>query len=694
MQPHSLTAVEAKSEEPPANTLQQDTLLQSVPFHKFDDDLFSPPGPNRPHLSHSQKRKAKCQFAQSHRSTRHALDLDPTELRNLQEKDDSLREVWEAASGSPSTAAGPGFFFRDGILMRQSCSTAGVTYEQVVVPASCRQDILKIAHKIPMGGHLGHNKTTQRILMHFYWPSLFRDVREYCRSCERCQKAGGRKSGKVPLISLPIMSVPFERIAMDIVGPLPKSNRGNRYILVICDYATRYPKAIALRSIAAEDIAEELAVLFSRVGIPNEILTDQGSNFTSKLLQELYKLLHVRQIRTSPYHPQTDGLVERFNQTLKSMLRKTATDEGKDWDKLLPYLLFAYREVPQDSTGFSPFELLYGRPVRGPLDVLKESWVASEKGDESVISHILNMREKLSKMVDLVETNLVKAQNRQKRWYDRSARDREFKVGDQVLVLLPTSTNKLLAQWQGPYVVKEKVGKVNYLVEMHDRRKRHRIFHVNMLKQWHMPVATAYLMTVTSLEVDEDDDVPVWDNTTTNDNQFTLEKQLSPSQRKDLTQLLNEYHVVMRTIPGRTSVIEHSIDTGSATPIRSPSYRIPHAYREAINKEIREMLEAGLIEPSLSNWSSPTVPITKKDGSLRLCVDYRKLNASSKRDALPNAPCGRCHRFTGWCQVHLYLRLDPWLLAGSDVGSRPTQDGRMWNMSISTFMASAVGEFS
>ena len=109
------------------------------------------------------------------------------------------------------------------------------------------------------------------------------------------------------------------------------------------------------------------------MGIPSEILTDQGSNFTSQLLTELYQMLHIHPIRTSPYHPQTDGLVERFNQTLKSMLRKTATKKDRDWDKIIPFLLFAYREVPQSSTGFSPFELLYGRPVRGPLDTLRES---------------------------------------------------------------------------------------------------------------------------------------------------------------------------------------------------------------------------------------------------------------------------------------------------------------------------------
>ena len=135
---------------------------------------------------------------------------------------------------------------------------------------------------------------------------------------------------------------------------------------------------------------------------------DQGSNFTSQLLAELYQLLHVHPIRTSPYHPQTDGLVERFNQTLKLMLHWTATNEGKDWDKLIPYLLFAYREVPQASTSF---KLLYGRNVRGPLDMLKESWEASEQS-ENIVSYVLSTTEKLREMADIVKENLQKVQEK------------------------------------------------------------------------------------------------------------------------------------------------------------------------------------------------------------------------------------------------------------------------------------------
>ena len=197
---------------------------------------------------------------------------------------------------------------------------------------------------------------------------------------------------------------------MDIVSHLPCSRRGHRYVLVVCDYATRYPEAIAMRTIDAERVAEELVQMFARVGIPQEILTDQGTNFTSQLLAQVYRLLQVIGLRTSPYHPQTDGMVERFNATLKEMLRKSASEDGKDWDQLLPYLLFAYREVPQESTGFSPFELLYGRDVRGPLDILKSEWEASMKSNESVVSYVLLMREKLEKMTAAVHNNMQKAQ--------------------------------------------------------------------------------------------------------------------------------------------------------------------------------------------------------------------------------------------------------------------------------------------
>ena len=135
--------------------------------------------------------------------------------------------------------------------------------EQLVIPVKYHKTILDLAHQIPMAGHMGKDKTARRILQRFYWPTVFKDVAEYCRSCETCQKSSHKKPRHAPLVPLPIIGVPFQMIAMDIIGPLPRSRSGNRYVLVICDYATRYPEAIPLRTIDAENIAEELIQLFS-----------------------------------------------------------------------------------------------------------------------------------------------------------------------------------------------------------------------------------------------------------------------------------------------------------------------------------------------------------------------------------------------------------------------------------------------
>uniref|UniRef100_A0A674PL68 Integrase catalytic domain-containing protein n=1 Tax=Takifugu rubripes TaxID=31033 RepID=A0A674PL68_TAKRU len=312
---------------------------------------------------------------------------------------------------------------------------------------------------------------------------MFVQIKEYCGSCPQCQLAGAKGLARAPLVPLPVVDTPFERIGVDVVGPLERSRSGNRFILVVCDYATRYPEAFPLKVVTAKQVASCLLQLFSRVGIPREVLTDQGPNFMSKTLQQVYDLLGIKRIRTTPYHPQTDGLVERFNQTL-NMLRRFVDDSGKEWDQWLPYLLFAYREVPQESTGFSPFELLYGHQVQGPLDVLRETWEGETPRQTDIISYVLKMRERLTAVTAMAQDDLRQAQHRQKSWYDRSARTRRFQPGDRVLLLLPSSDNKLLAKWQGPYTVTRKMGAVTHEIDMPDRRKKRQVFHVNMLKRW------------------------------------------------------------------------------------------------------------------------------------------------------------------------------------------------------------------
>ena len=242
------------------------------------------------------------------------------------------------------------------------------------------------------------------------------------------------------------------------------------------------------------------------------------------------------------------------------------------------------------------------------------------------MSHVLAMRDKLASMTQLVQKNLKNAQQTQKRWYDRTAREREFQSGDQVLVLLPTSTSTLLAKWRGPYRVLKREGKVTYLVDMHDACKRKRILHVNMLRQWHTPAATSFFAEGAENEDEEDGDFPEWRPSGAKEPQ--MGEQLTVAQQKDLATLLHN-------CPGRTTLIEHQITSGDAHPIRLPPYRVPHAYRATVQSELQDMLDTGIIEPSRSEWASPMVIVRKKDGGIRVCVDYRRLNSVTAVDPYP-----------------------------------------------------------
>ncbi len=232
---------------------------------------------------------------------------------------------------------------------------------QLLVPRSRREILFQAVHCTPMAGHLGEAKTRECLMARFFWPGIHENVRRWCAACRECQLVNPPATAKAPLHPLPLMEVPFESIGMDLIGPLERYARGYRFALVLVDYATRYLEAVPLRSISAKSVAEALFRIISRVGIPKEILTDQGTAFMSRTLNELYGLLGIKSIRTSLFYPQTDGLVERFNRTLKTMVCKFVKEVSKNWDRWLEPLLFAVREVPQASTGFSPFELLYER---------------------------------------------------------------------------------------------------------------------------------------------------------------------------------------------------------------------------------------------------------------------------------------------------------------------------------------------
>ena len=190
----------------------------------------------------------------------------------------------------------------------------------------------------------------------------------------------------------------------------------------------------------------------------------------------------------------------------------------------------------------------------------------------------------MESMSALVRENLEKAQDTQKRWYDKNARQRVFNKGDSVLVILPTSTNALMAQWQGPYKVLKQVGKVTYCIDMHDRRKRKRLFHINMLCEFFQDSSTQVAGWAEDMEVDVQDEIPVWREFGPED--ICFGEQLTAEQREALWALLGDFSSVMSNTPGQTTLTEHRIETGTARLVKLPPYRIPHAYRGAVEKEI------------------------------------------------------------------------------------------------------------
>ena len=252
-----------------------------------------------------------------------------------------------------------------GVLYRvysKSWGEVSTEVRQIIVPTQWHKRVMGLAHETIVGGHLGSKKTLDRITTSFHWSGISGDVKRFCQSCDVCQKMAPKgRVQNVPLGEMPIMDAPFQRVAIDLIGPLnPVSNKGNRYILMVVDYATRYPEAIPLAKIDTVSVAEALLEVFSRVGFPEEILSDRGSQFTSSLKEEIGRVIRVKQLFTTPYNPRCNGLCERVNRILKEMLKKMCRERARDWDRYLPMVLFAYREVPQISTGFNPFELLYG----------------------------------------------------------------------------------------------------------------------------------------------------------------------------------------------------------------------------------------------------------------------------------------------------------------------------------------------
>ena len=317
----------------------------------------------------------------------------------------------------------------DGVLCHQySPSPTNQSVTVPVLPRQLQQDVISCNHDAPTAGHLGAEKTLSRLCLEAFWINMARDVDEYCRQCSTCQRSKLTMASPAPLLNVPI-GQPWQMVAVDILQ-VPLSTKNNRYLLVIQDYFTKWADAIPLPNQTAPRITSELIKFFSVYGPPQILHSDQGCNFESTILAQTLDAFGIRKSHTTPYHPQGDGMVERFNRTLLQLLRAYVTSQH-DWELYLPYMLYAYRTSQHASTGASPFLLLYGRnPTPQPL--------VTQLGYDT-LSYPAQIQAKLSELQDFVHSNLTQSAHSQKCHYDQRAKEHTFIPGDSVWLSIPTA---------------------------------------------------------------------------------------------------------------------------------------------------------------------------------------------------------------------------------------------------------------
>ncbi len=531
------------------------------------------------------------------------------------------------------------------------------TVFQVVVPNSYREYVLRVAHDHELSGHLGIKKTYNNLLKHFFWPGMKASVTQYCRSCHACQVAGkpNQVVAPAPLKPVPVMSEPFEKLVIDCVGPLPRTKSGHSYLLTLMCSATRFPEAIPLRTLKTPAIVKAIVKFCTTFGLPKIIQSDQGSNFMSRVFRKVMRELNIKHCVSSAYHPQSQGVLERFHQTLKSMLRTYCLEYEKDWDEEVPLLLFAVRNTVQESLGFSPAELVFGHSPRGPLKMLQEQLLSQSHSvtDKNVLDHVSSFHERLHSVWKLARQSLESSQSQMKSRYDKRTVQRSFEPGDQVLVLLPLPGSTLQAKFAGPYGIEEKLSDTDYVVKTPDRKRKTRVCHINMLKLYvsrPKPKCTVPSPVIVSVSAGPSDYSPSVDDLRIGSaclsdislkNSETLAvfssklSHLSSSSQKELMQLTGKYSSLFSDVPTVTNVLEHDIDVGDHRPVKQNAYRINPVKREIMKKETQYLIEHGLAVPSSSPWCSPCLLVPKSDGTSRFCTDYRKVNQLTKSDSFP-----------------------------------------------------------
>lgn len=417
---------------------------------------------------------------------------DDPELKLLLDwKTKGQRPRWEDVSPLNSRvksywAQWDSLILEDGLLKRSLETEEGASARnQLVIPRSRVPEVLRKLHDETSGGHFGIKKTLEKVRERFYWVNCKEDVKDWCRKCRLCASSNGPRGGRRAPMRQYNVGSPLERVAIDIAGPFPETEDGNKYILVAMDYFTKWVEAYAIPNQEASTVADVLVKeMFSRFGVPLELHSDQGRNFESSLFQGVCELLGIKKTRTTALHPQSDGMVERMNRTVGKYLTKVVSDHQRDWDKYLHLFTMAYRSSVQESTGETPACIMFGREMRLPCDLEFgcKPGVEIAGGD-----YVSNLKGRLHYIHERVRQNLQIASDRMKTRYDSKAAEGGFKAGDLVWLYNPQRRRglspKLQKDWEGPYKVIKRINDVVFRIQKLPKGKK-RVVHVNRLAKY------------------------------------------------------------------------------------------------------------------------------------------------------------------------------------------------------------------
>jgi hypothetical protein len=355
------------------------------------------------------------------------------------------------------------------------------------IPRTYRLLFMTHMHNPPLAGHRGRKATLARLQQRTIWPNQEQDVARFVASCPQCQKSKNPIRPPIGLMQPIPVTKKFQEFVMDLLGPLPKTRKQNEHILVIAEPMTKWMTAVPLKKATGAKIGEAVKrEIIDRYGCPRRIRTDRGSNIMKWASDACKKYLGVQHIVSTAYHPESQGLVERFNRTLQEMLRMYVADDQKDWDEYLPQVVMAYNTAKQESSKYTPFELMYGQLPRLPIEtLLPDEDIPTEYVEEDAKKQY----EQMYALQSIAKKNIDRAQERQKRLYDRYRRELVFEVGDLVSMKQhhkskDGKTKKLMMQWEGPYVVIEQTSPVNYRIQDPDNEEWEKVVHVQALKKW------------------------------------------------------------------------------------------------------------------------------------------------------------------------------------------------------------------